>query len=210
MDSEAGAKRRRELSPEDFQRLLARLDSDPVVASAKYAQLRERLTRYCSSRSEHLRAEELADNAIDEVARKPDLESIHNVEQFAIGVLRLKLLEHRRKHPHPVSEDLDRVAGEPNLEHSIIDRLDQERKEHCFHTCMELLKPSERRLILEYYPDEHADLRERRKRLAALIGLRPGTLITRVNRLRSKLEECCIDCYHRSVSRRSPDPEKEM
>jgi hypothetical protein len=75
---------------------------------------------------------------------------------------------------------------------------------------MELLKPSERRLLLEYYPDEHTDLSERRKRLAALTGLRPGTLTTRVNRLRSKLEECCTDCYRHSVSRRRPDPEKGM
>ena len=209
MDSQAGDKKRRGLNPEDFQRLLARLDPDPAQASVKYEQLRETLIRYSSSRGEHLRAEELADNVLDEIARKPDLDSIQHIEQFAIGVLRLKLLEHWRKNPRPASEDVDQVAG-PHLEDSIIDRLDQERKEHCFHSCMELLKPSDRRLIMEYYPDEHTDLSARRKRLAALTGLRPGTLITRVNRLRSKLEECCTDCYFRSISRQGPEPEKDM
>jgi|SRR5215472_3741234 len=206
MDSEAGDKKRRGLNPEDFQRLLARLDPAHAQASAKYERLRETLIRYCSSRGEQLRSEELADNVLDEIARKPDMDSIRHLEQFAIGVLRLKLLEHRRKNPRPASEGVDRVAGGPNLEDSIIDRLDQERKERCFHTCMELLKPSERRLILEYYPDEHTDLSERRKRLAALIGLRPGTLITRVNRLRSKLEECCTDCYRHSVAKAGSGP----
>lgn len=192
------------MNTEDFQRLLARLDPDPAQAAAKYERLRETLIRYCSSRGEHLRAAELADKALDEIARKPDLDSIQQIEHFAIGVLRLKLLEHWRKNPRPAPEDLDHVAG-PNLEDSIIDRLDQERKEHCFHSCMELFKPADRRLIMEYYPDEHTDLAERRKRLAALTGLRPGTLITRVNRLRAKLEECCTDCYRHSASRR-PEP----
>lgn len=198
------------MKPEDFKRLLARLDPDPARAWVKYTQLRESLKRYCCSRGERLNAEELADSALGEVARKPDLDSIRSIEQFAIGVLRLKILEHKRKHPRPASADPDDFIGESNLELSIIDRLDQERKEHCLHTCMELLKPSERLLILEYYPDEHTNLSERRKRLAALIGLRPGTLKTRVNRLRSKLEECCTDCYRRSASKRSSDPEKEM
>jgi DNA-directed RNA polymerase specialized sigma24 family protein len=189
------------LNPEDFQRLLARLDCDPVVASVKYAQLRDRLIRYCSSRGEHLSAEDLADDAIDEVARKPDLESIHHIQQFSIGVLRFKLLAHRRKHPQRAAEDVDSLTGEPDLERSIIDGLDQERKQHCFYACMERFTPSERRLILEYYPNERANMRGRRKRLAALIGIHPGTLVTRVNRLRGKLVNCCMDCYRRSAKK---------
>lgn len=197
MDSEAKGKQGSELKPPDFQRLLACLDPDSERASARYTQLRERLVRFARSHNEHLRAEELADNALDEIAKKPDLPDIRDLEQFAIGVLRMLLMAHKRKN-HQLSDDLDLVIGEPDPEHSIVNRLDRERKEHCFVACMKHLSPSERRLIFEYHPNENRDLEGRRKQLAIMIGIQPGTLATRMNRLRNKLEKCCMNCYRRS------------
>jgi hypothetical protein len=200
MDSETRAKQRRELSPQDFQRLLSRLDPDSARASAKYTLLRERLVRYSFSHDEHVRAEELADNAMDAIARKADLEYIRDVEQFAVGVLRMLLLAHKRQNPGQLLDEPDKVVGDPGLENTIVNRLDRERKELCFVNCMKRLEPSERRLIFEYYPNENRKLEERRKHLAVTIGIQTGALATRMNRLRSKLEQCCLNCYHRSVA----------
>jgi DNA-directed RNA polymerase specialized sigma24 family protein len=199
MDSETQGKERRDPNPEGFQRLLVRLDPDSARASEKYAQLRGRLIRYCFRHDEALRAEELADSAIDEIAKKHDLECIRDVEQFAVGVLRMLLLAHKRKSPQPLCEDPDSIAGAVDFEHSIVSRLDRERKELCFVTCMKRLTPGERQLVFEYYPNEHRDLEGRRKQLAMRIGIQAGTLATRMNRLRSRLERCCVNCYRRST-----------
>lgn len=204
MDSETTGKESRELRAPDFHRLLACLDANSERASARYTELRERLVRYSRSRGEDLRAEELADKALDELAKKPDLPDIRHPEQFAIGILRMLLMAHKRK-SQPLSEDPEIVVNDPSPEHSIVDRLDQERKEHCFVTCMKHLSPGERRLIFEYYPNESRDVEGRRRQLAIIIGIEPGTLATRMNRLRNKLEKCCMSCYRRSaVGRPSP------
>lgn len=204
MDSEIRGKQGRELRSPDFHRLLACLDADSERASARYTHLRERLVRYSRSHDEDLKAEELADKALDELAKKPDLQDIRDPEQFAVGILRMLLMAHKRKNP-PLSEDPEMVVGDPSPEHSIVNRLDQERKEHCFVTCMKHLSPGERRLIFEYYPNENRDVEGRRRQLAILIGIEPGTLATRMNRLRSKLEKCCMHCYRRSTVGR-PQP----
>ncbi len=203
MDSETRANQRRELRSLDFHRLLACLDPNSERASARYTQLRERLVRYSYSHNEHLRAEELADKALDELARKPNIQEIRDLEQFAIGILRMLLMAHKRK-SQPPSDDLEMAIGEPNPEHLIVDRLDQERKERCFVTCMKNLSPTERRLVFEYYPNENRDVEARRKQLAIMIGIEPGTLATRMNRLRHKLEKCCMNCYGHSGSASRP------
>lgn len=200
---------RRELGSQDFKRLLACLDPDPERASAQYKHLRDRLVRYCYTHDEHLKAEELADKALDEVAQKPDLENIRNLEQFAVGVLRLVLMAHKRRTPEQLPYDSDWQVEQPNPESAIVQRLDQERKEQCFLDCVKRLNPDEQRLIFEYYPNENRDLETRRRQLATTVGIEPGTLATRVNRLRGKLEKCCLACYRRclapSSARGTPD-----
>jgi DNA-directed RNA polymerase specialized sigma24 family protein len=100
-------------------------------------------------------------------------------------------------------DDPDLLVGEGDPEHTIVSRLDWARKEHCFVNCMEHLSPEERRLIFEYYPNENRDLEERRRHLAVSLGIEAGTLATRMNRLRNRLERCCLSCYRRhSAGRR--------
>lgn len=204
MDTGDPAKGVRELDNDDLKRLLLRLDEDPERASEKYQRLIRRLILFCFRHNEYLRADELADRALDEVAKKPDLQEITDVERFAVGVLRMLLKANSRKHARlqPIVEDQDFPSREQNPEHTVIDRIDGERKLGCFIASLKRLKAQERTLILEYYPNDNSNLEERRRRLAELLGIERGALATRMNRLRSKLEKRCLDCYARKTNKK--------
>jgi DNA-directed RNA polymerase specialized sigma24 family protein len=190
---------RREIQAEDFRRLLARLDSDPSRASEAYEKLREQLVRFFNRNQNHLEAEELADRALDEVAKKPESYEIANVHQFAIGVARYLQMEKSRINSarlHIVDHDnLPNPEGDP--ESAVLQRIDHGRRIQCFLKCMEDLSPEERWLVLSYYPAEGGDLEGRRRRLAQRLGIHAGALTSRMNRLRAKLLKCCGTCYQR-------------
>ncbi|HKD78057.1 MAG TPA: hypothetical protein VKH81_00080 [Candidatus Angelobacter sp.] len=194
-----GSRGRREIQAEDFRRLLARLDSDPSRASEAYEKLREQLVRFFNRNQNHLEAEELADRALDEVAKKPESYEIANVYQFAIGVARYLQMEKSRTNAarlHIVDDD-NLPDPERDPENAALQRIDHDRKIQCFLKCMEGLSPEERWLVLSYYPAEGGDLEGRRRRLAARLGIHAGALTSRMNRLRAKLLKCCGTCYQR-------------
>lgn len=192
-----GSRERREIQEEDFRRLLARLDADPVRASEGYERLHADLVRFFNRNQNHLEAEELADKALDEVAKKPDSYEIKNVYQFAIGVARYLQMEKSRRsgaNLHIV-DDQSIADPEQDPESAALERIDHHRRVACFVRCMQALKAEERWLVLEYYPAEGGDLEERRRRLARLLGIDAGALAGRMNRLRAKLVKCCGSCY---------------
>jgi hypothetical protein len=206
MDHDRIVGRKRELSPEDFHRLLARLDPDPVRASEAYESLRQQLMKFFSRNQPHADAEALADRVLDEVARKPDSYEIRNVAEFAIGVARYVQMENYRRNSATtrLAEGHDFRGSDEDPEHTVLQRIDADRKLRCFLHCMEGLKPEERWLILEYYPAENRNLEERRRRLAATLGSVAGALTSRLNRLRTKLVRCCLHCHARSIKNLSP------
>jgi len=204
MDRDPTLGRKRELQPEDFHRLLARLDPDPVRASEAYEKLRQQLVRFFSKDQSHSDAEALADTALDEVAKKPDSYEIRNVAEFAIGVARYVRLENYRRSSGTahLADGQDFRGRDEDPEHTVLQGIDADRKLHCFLQCMEGLQPEERWLILEYYPAENRNLEERRRRLAETLGIDAGALTSRMNRLRGKLVRCCLSCYTRAIKNR--------
>lgn len=197
MDRGIAVQRKREMQREDFRRLLARLDSDPARASEAYEKLRRDLVKFFCRNQQSLQAEELADAALDEIAKKPDSYPIKNVNEFAIGVARFVRLENLRRNSvaSRVAEEQDLRVQNRNLEQTLLDGMDREQKMKCFLQCIGNFKPQERRLILEYYPAERCDLEERRRQLAVLLGVNANALTSRMNRLRAKLVKCCTGCY---------------
>ncbi|HZR27215.1 MAG TPA: hypothetical protein VFA71_00430 [Terriglobales bacterium] len=199
-DRKGTAKRKREMQGEDLRRLLHRLDPNPARAAEAYEKLRQELVRFFY-RHQHSTAEELADAALDEVAKKPDSYEIKNVAEFAVGVARFVRMESLRKSsrtlPMPAGEDFPATDKDP--EHTILQGIDREQKEKCFLQCIESFKPEERWLILEYYPAENRDLEGRRQKLAAMLGIDTNALTSRMNRLRAKLVKCCTTCYGRDL-----------
>ena len=192
--------------PEDFHRLLARLDPDPVRASEAYEALRRQLLNFFSKNQSHGDAETLADRVLDEVAKKPDSYEIRNVAEFAIGVARYVQMENHRRTSatRHFAEGQDFRGNDEDPEQTVLHGIDAERKLRCFLQCMEGLKPEERWLILEYYPAENRNLEERRRKLAATLGSDAGALTSRMNRLRAKLVKCCLNCHTRSMKNLSP------
>jgi DNA-directed RNA polymerase specialized sigma24 family protein len=191
------------MNAEDFARLLARLDSDPVRASQDYERLRHRLVKFFRRQQHSLEADDLADKALDQIAEKPTSYAIRNVSEFAMGVARYLSMESLRKRSTAM-----RVAGRQNLEdreqnpeHQLLVQMDAKCKEDCFLRCLEKLKPEERWLILEYYPTDSRDLEGRRRRLTEQLGVAAGALTSRMNRLRMKLERCCQDCYAHAAAK---------
>ena len=180
------------LTPEAFAGLLKALaPDDESRAAEEYEAVRRRLVRLFQWRGVEL-AEDYADETINRVARKlSEGERIQNLSGYFGGVARLVLLEaHKEREreraafdqlPAPVSEapaDVD--EGEARV--------------GCFESCMGSLDAPTRTLILEYYDEAGGRRIERRKRLAAELGLEMNALRNRALRVRDRLERCISEC----------------
>ena len=89
------------LSQEDFDALLAWLDSDRERAGIKYEQIRSSLIKIFTGRG-CLDAEELADETINRVTRKiKDIKSEFRGDPalYFFGVAKMLLLEYKRRKP---------------------------------------------------------------------------------------------------------------
>jgi hypothetical protein len=202
MEAKTTGKRRREIQGEDLRRLLARLDPDPARAAESYEKLRQELVRFFCRNQHPSTAEELADAALDEIAKKPDSYEIKNVAEFAVGVARFVRMESLRKSSRTLPLEAETVlTADRDPEDTILQGLDRLQKEKCFLQCIGGFKPEERWLILEYYPAENRDLEERRRKLTAALGIDANALTSRMNRLRTKLVKCCASCYGRMKDR---------
>ncbi len=196
MDGKTKGKRKREVTHEEFRRLLARLDLIPVRAWQKYDDLRRKLVMFFGPQSA---AEDLADEVLDRIAKKPDSENIINVAEFAAGIARNVRRENWQKTAITLQmpEDLDLPDRNRSPESSMLETIDGQRKRECYSQCMRLLAPEDRRLILEYHPAELGKVEESRQELAASLAISNGALRSRVGRLRASLEDCCRNCYDR-------------
>src|SRR6516165_5489392 len=86
---------------EEFRALLARLDSNETEATKKYQHLRDNLVRHCFKTHEFLRADELADQTLDVLAKKLSSqdEDIVKPDSYAFKILDNLLANHRRRRP---------------------------------------------------------------------------------------------------------------
>jgi len=195
-----------DLDQETFNKLLARLGSDPNRAGEKYEHIRCGLVKYFECRG-CVPAFELADDTINRVARKlaEDAEiRDESLSSYFYGVARNVFHEHLRSpdrnqahvdslppHQHP--------AGNPV---EIIERRDEylalETQLACLDACAESLPPETRKMILSYYEGKQRARIENRRRLAEGLGVPMNSLRIRVHRIREKLEGCLINCLART------------
>jgi hypothetical protein len=182
----------------DLNCLLERLDSDPANAWEKYHGLRTRLVRFfdwnrCGS------SEELADEVLDRVARKPQDEEIRDVHEFVIGVARNIRLEaykksQRESHLEDRPGGSEALAGSLDLEQEMVANLDLQKNLACLRECLGTLRPADRALAIDYYSAEDEKQKVHRQRLASAAGITMIALRVRANRLREKLEQCVSRC----------------
>ena len=178
------------LGREEFDALLARLDSDRERAAAGYEALRERLLRYFEWEGT-ADAGELADEALTRLARRIAAgEAVQSLPGYAGGIARLLALEHkrevRRREPVLPINNVAIHAAQPDTVNP--------RTERCLERCLEELAPESRSLILGYYDgDAGARIRNRNK-LARELGISLNSLRNRALRLRDRLEKSLNDC----------------
>jgi hypothetical protein len=94
MERAQSSRKKRELTPEAFTKLLAILDPDPETAGGKYEQLRRKLIKFFEWRGSFI-SDELADETLNRLARKIDEgeEIEKNVFALSLGIARFVLLE---------------------------------------------------------------------------------------------------------------------
>ena len=176
-----------------FDSLLAWLDPDRDLAARKYEQIRRRLIKLftCRGRPD---AEDLADETIDRVTVKaPELSKAYVGDPclYFYGVAHNVFLESlRRRPPRDLAPQTPAPGGEDE---------EAEREYECLESCIEKLPPEGRELVLEYYRSERREKIDRRKELAARLGIAPNALRIRVHRLRAALQECVRECLGRAV-----------
>lgn len=176
------------LTPEEFDALLALLHPDREKAGEIYEDIRRRLIRIFEWRG-CARSSELADEVYNRVARKvvggltfqrsdpfPYFSAVaHHVFQEAV---RREAREHQ-------ALDNEGWSFAASLEQETDRRLDHLRD------CLQILGSAQRRLLLRYH---EADQRIRaRKDLCHELGIPMNALRIRVHRLRKKVESCVQD-----------------
>jgi len=182
----------------DLNGLLLRLDSEPASAWEKYRNLRYRLVKFFEWNQCPF-PEELADEVLDRVARKPPTEEIRDVSEFVIGVARNVRLEAHKKSQRTYHLE-DRSGGPESLEdprdheQEIVGNLDHQNDLACLRDCLGSLRPEDRSLALDYYSAQEEKQKVHRKKMASAAGITMVTLRVRANRLREKLEKCVGGC----------------
>jgi DNA-directed RNA polymerase specialized sigma24 family protein len=187
--------RRWELTRTAFDGLLARLDTDPVVAGEKYEHLRAALLRFFSWH-QTLEADASVDETLDRIARRlAGGETIEDVPAFAYGVARFVRLERQRQAaatPTTTDEGLVAHAAEEPPE-------EDEARDACLQRCLGEIPAKERDLIVSYYVGTGRERIDGRAQLAATLSLTENALRHRAQRLRTRLRVCAAQCVERAV-----------
>jgi RNA polymerase sigma factor (sigma-70 family) len=181
------------LTQQAFDRLLAGFDSDRERAGEKYENLRCKLVKFFEWRACAVAALDLADETINRVARRIDEgEIVRNLSNYAYGVARMIYLE-RMKELKREETARDSFPTEATVEET----LDTERRD-CFEACMKKLSDESRELIVAYYREQQRAKITLRKELAERLDIPLNALRIRAHRIRTKLEDCVVNCLQQS------------
>ena len=187
------------VTPRGFQRLLDWLDDGVASHGARYLEIRRRLVGYFDRRDRPA-ADDLADETLTRIARTLEREAIATrpPARYCHVVARFVLLEDIRRERRTV------VLDEPRLDAvsraTSADQRDdeagatRERRLSCLDRCLASLKPDRRELIVEYYREARREGIDRRRSLAARLGITMNALSIRASRIREGLAGCVEGC----------------
>lgn len=204
-----------------FSRLLEWLDDGVNSNGDVYVEMRRRLVAYFDRRSRH-NADELADETFNRIAAtlaQSGSIAVTPPAKYCYVVARFVLLEDLRRARRyvPVDEGRPRLLRVPDRAIAADDDAHavQERRLECLDRCLLKLKPDQRQLAVEYYHDAKRRRIDRRKDLAARLGITLNALGIRACRIRTILEGCVDECckgsegFRRLVSYRSASSGKD-
>ena len=183
-----------------FTRLLAWLDDGVDSKGERYVEVRRRLVAYFD-RQNRRAPDTLADETLNRISRT--LEKSGGIAttpplRYCYVVARFVLLEDLRRerrhvrfddvrHPHAVSRP---AAAQTDDSSALV----QERRLDCLDRCLRRLKPEQQELIVGYYADARRQRIDRRRDLAARLGITINALGIRAWRIRATLENCVGAC----------------
>lgn len=179
------------LTQESFDELLAWLSADREQAGKKYEDIRNRLIRIFMHRGCTV-AEDLADKALNQVARK-----VREIKEYYVGdpalyfygVARNIHSEYSRSRNDTMPVTPELLVAPPAEE------FDPSEPEHdCLERCLDKLSPQNRELLLEYYREMEGARIEKHKEMARRLGIAANALRIRMCRLRASLRECMREC----------------
>ncbi len=178
------------MTQDEFNQLLAWLDTDPDRAGQRYESIRRNLitvflNRQCNE------PEDLADETINRVAKRvPELRKsyIGDPERYFHGVAKNVRREYYRRSsrviqispPEPQSDEVSPYS-------------------RCLEKCLAQLPPEQARLILLYYEEQKKAKIESHRAIGEALNLKAGALRARVFRVREKLRKCIEDCVKRGA-----------
>ncbi len=188
----------RESESADLQPLLDRLGPDRAEAWVAYDRLRRKLAKFFEwNRCQD--AEELACQALDRIAMRPDVGQLRSIPEFAVGVAR-NMCKERRAMERRIGSVEDFPDGAESLidpnsrgEH-IADRLDLAPRLDCLQRSLARLNERDRIMAIEYYNAEGIKQHVKRRLLALRYGFTANALRVHMNRLRERLERDVTQC----------------
>lgn len=191
VDSETSTKQQWVMTQGAFDLLLASLDPDRELAGQKYVRLRLKLVKYFEWRGAAFPDRE-ADVTINRVARRiEEGQEVHSLSAYCYGVARLVFSEALRTQ----QKEREALGCAPSVEAQEPEAdLDAEVRRACLDRCLQALPRENRDLIIGYYDDEKGRKIERRKHLAARLGIPLNALRIRAHRIRVSLEACMREC----------------
>jgi DNA-directed RNA polymerase specialized sigma24 family protein len=196
------------LTPEAFELLLARLDSDRDLAAQKYEDIRRKLILFFESRG-CLIPEESADETFNRVARKLS-EGVEvratDPASYCYGIARNVLQEYwaEPSRSRASMEDVTRTGRHAEHPDQMTEkRLKREKLElriECLQRCIAGLPENHQALIVRYYEGDSGAKVRGRKLLAEQLGIPINALRIRALRIREKLEDCVNGCFNESLA----------
>jgi len=193
------------LAASAFQRFLSWLDQGVDSGGETYLEMRRRLVFYFD-RKNCLSPDDLADETLRRVALRLEEEGEitgKSPAHYCYIVASFLFLEYQRwparKHvslgnPSEFGDVASRLAA-PSQPDSSAEA--QTLRLRCLEDCLQGLGRGDRDLIVEYYRGEQRVKIQRRRTLAARLGLTPNALSIRACRIRAGLEACVRTCCAR-------------
>lgn len=193
------------LAASAFQRFLSWLDQGVDSGGETYLEMRRRLVFYFD-RKNCLSPDDLADETLRRVARRLEEEGEitgKSPAHYCYIVASFLFLEYQRRparkhvslgNPSEFGDVASRLAA-PSQPDSSAEA--QTLRLRCLEDCLQGLGRGDRDLIVEYYRGEQRVKIQRRRTLAARLGLTPNALSIRACRIRAGLEACVRTCCAR-------------
>jgi len=183
-----------------FGRLLEWLDDGIDSGGERYLDIRRRLVSYFDRRN-RLSAEDLADETFNRISRTLEQSgsiAVRPPARYCYVVARFVLLEDFRRDRKHVHLDESRTADRSRSASLALvgsdSAITKEHRLECLDRCLRQLPSEHRDLIVEYYRDTHRQKIERRRGLAARLGITMNALGIRAWRIRDALTTCVKGC----------------